>query len=104
MLLRTLCSIGFFSAAVFMGGLASAEAAVAENKVECPQNWRDDAARFGGKLPEIYRAEKYWIKNYADFRLDPPAADQAWVRYGDDALLIDVSSGTVVRIESGVFE
>ena len=33
----------------------------------------------------------------------PPPPDAVWVRYGDDALLIDRYTGEVIQVEYGVF-
>jgi Ni/Co efflux regulator RcnB len=57
----------------------------------------------GAFLPAIFFAQQYWIPDYAVFALDPPPPGTVWVRYGDDALLVDRYSGEVIQVVYGIF-
>ncbi len=50
----------------------------------------------GVRIDPIFFGQDYWIDNPDYYRLPPAYDDYRWVRYYNDALLIDVYSGTVV--------
>ena len=58
---------------------------------------------FGERLPVAFFARDYWITDFALYGLMAPWAGYEWVRVGDDALLVDVGTGEVVRVEYGLF-
>jgi Ni/Co efflux regulator RcnB len=58
---------------------------------------------FGEQLPSIYFAQQFWITNYLNFGLVAPPGGYEWVRYGPDALLIDVNTGQIIQVEYGLF-
>jgi Ni/Co efflux regulator RcnB len=58
---------------------------------------------FGEQLPSIYFAQQFWITNYLNFGLVAPPGGYEWVRYGPDALLIDVNTGEIIQVEYGLF-
>ncbi len=58
---------------------------------------------FGERLPVGFYARDYWIADFSLYGLMAPWAGYEWVRVGDDALLIDVETGEVVRVEYGLF-
>lgn len=58
---------------------------------------------FGERLPRVYWAPGYFLSDYWLFGLDLPPAGYEWVRYGPDALLIDLSDGEVVQTVYGLF-
>jgi Ni/Co efflux regulator RcnB len=58
---------------------------------------------FGDYLPSIYWGSDYWLYDFSDFDLPPPPPGTVWVRYGDDALLIDRYSGEIIEVEYNVF-
>jgi len=58
---------------------------------------------FGERLPIAFYARDYWIADFALYGLMAPWAGYEWVRVGDDALLVDVETGEVVRVEYGLF-
>jgi Ni/Co efflux regulator RcnB len=58
---------------------------------------------YGERLPREYFAQDYWIANYLNFGL-PWAPDGCeWVRFGPDALLVDVDTGEIIQVVYGVF-
>ena len=69
-----------------------------------PHGWYYRQWGYGEYLPPIFWVQDYWIPNYVDFGLEPPAYGYTWVRYGDDALLINTANGQVVEAEYGIFD
>jgi Ni/Co efflux regulator RcnB len=58
---------------------------------------------YGERLPGIYFGQDYWITNYLNFGL-PWAPDGCeWVRFGPDAILVDIDTGEILEVEYGVF-
>ena len=59
---------------------------------------------YGDFLPSLFWAsQSYWINDYSYFGLPYPPPGCMWVRYGDDALLIDRYSGEIVQVVYGLF-
>jgi len=58
---------------------------------------------FGERLPVAFYARDYWLADFALYGLMAPWAGYEWVRVGDDALLVDVDTGEVIRVEYGLF-
>ena len=58
---------------------------------------------FGDILPSLFWSNRYWLNNYYAYDLPPPPAGTVWVRYGDDALLIDRFTGEVIQVSYSVF-
>jgi hypothetical protein len=57
----------------------------------------------GGRIDPIFFGQDYWIGNPGYYRLPPAYGSYRWVRYYNDALLIDIYSGTVVDEIPGFF-
>lgn len=70
---------------------------------ERPRGWYYRRWSYGDRLPSIFFASNFWIPNYVAFDLDEPPPGYVWVRYGDDALLVDRYTGEIVEVEYGVF-
>jgi Ni/Co efflux regulator RcnB len=68
-----------------------------------PSGWRYQRWAIGAFLPSLYWSNSYWIGDYNDYGLDNPPPGTVWVRYGDDALLIDRDSGEVIQVIYGIF-
>lgn len=68
-----------------------------------PADWRYRQWRFGEILPAPFWAERYRIADFWLFGLDVPPAGFEWVRYGPDAILIDVGTGEVIQVDYGLF-
>lgn len=58
---------------------------------------------YGDFLPSLYWGSRYWLNNYYSYDLTPPMPGTVWVRYGDDALLIDQYTGEVIQVAYGIF-
>ena len=63
-----------------------------------PHGWSYGYRRFqvGVVLSDVLFARNYWIDDPWDYRLPPADEPYRWVRYYDDALLVDLYSGQVV--------
>ena len=68
-----------------------------------PPGWYYQRWAYGEILPEIFWSQQYWLTNYPEFGLYDPPYGYVWVRYGNDALLVDVESGQILSVEYGVF-
>lgn len=68
-----------------------------------PQGYEYRRWNYGDHLPGIYFAQNYWIPNYWNFGL-PWAPDGCeWVRFGPDAILVDIGTGEVIQVDYDVF-
>jgi Ni/Co efflux regulator RcnB len=68
-----------------------------------PAGWYYRRWTLGAFLPAIFFVQQYWIPDYAVFALDPPPPGTVWVRYGDDALLVDRYTGEIIQVVYGIF-
>jgi Ni/Co efflux regulator RcnB len=68
-----------------------------------PAGWTARRWGYGQILPRAYWAAPYVIGDYWLFALEVPPAGYEWVRDGNDALLVDTSSGEILQVEYGVF-
>ncbi len=68
-----------------------------------PAGWSARRWNYGQILPRAYWASQYVLADYWLFALEVPPAGYEWVRYGDDALLVDTSDGEILQVEYGVF-
>jgi Ni/Co efflux regulator RcnB len=68
-----------------------------------PRGWYYQRWVFGQVLPLLFWGRDYWLDNYWQFGLMDPPYGYVWVRYGNDALLVDVESGQILSVMYGVF-
>ena len=68
-----------------------------------PRGWFARHWAFGMILPRLFWAQQYWITDYWDFGLPNPPYGYVWVRYDNDALLVDVETGGVLQAIYGLF-
>lgn len=68
-----------------------------------PDGWYYRRWAFGMVLPTIFWTRNYWITDYWMFDLMNPPYGYVWVRYGDDALLVNVQTGLILRVVYSVF-
>lgn len=70
-----------------------------------PSGWGYGYRRFGVgfRLNSILFAQDYWIDDADAYRLPPAYGPYRWVRYYNDALLVDVRSGNVVDTVYDIF-
>jgi Ni/Co efflux regulator RcnB len=58
---------------------------------------------FGMTLPSLFWGGNYWISDYSNYGLAYPPPGTVWVRYGNDAILIDRYSGEILEVVYGQF-
>ncbi|HEY5312659.1 MAG TPA: RcnB family protein [Pirellulales bacterium] len=68
-----------------------------------PSGWAYQRWSIGAFLPALYWSNSYWISDYNYYGLDNAPPGTVWVRYGNDALLIDQDSGEVIQVVYGIF-
>jgi Ni/Co efflux regulator RcnB len=68
-----------------------------------PSGWYYRRWSFGDFLPSLFWSSQYWISNYDMYDLPPPPPGATWVRYGNDAVLIDRFTGEVIDVEYDFF-
>ncbi len=70
-----------------------------------PQGWGYGYRRFGVgvTLNSFLFGSNYWINDPYSYRLPDVWGPYRWVRYYNDALLVDVRSGQVVDVEYDIF-
>jgi Ni/Co efflux regulator RcnB len=68
-----------------------------------PSGWYYRRWTFGQILPSLFWAQQYWLNDYGVYDLPPPPYGAVWVRYGNDALLIDRDTGEIITVEYDVF-
>jgi Ni/Co efflux regulator RcnB len=68
-----------------------------------PSGWYYRRWTYGDFLPSLFWGSNYWIDDFGYYDLMPPPPGTVWVRYGNDALLIDRYTGEVIQVEYGIF-
>jgi Ni/Co efflux regulator RcnB len=68
-----------------------------------PSGWYYRRWAYGEDLPSLFWARDYWIGDWWLFDLPIPPYGYEWVRYGDDAILVNVYTGEILEVEYGVF-
>lgn len=68
-----------------------------------PAGWYYRRWAYGEYLPRMFWVEPYWIDDWWLFDLPIPPYGYEWVRYGDDALLINIYTGEILEVEYDVF-
>jgi len=70
-----------------------------------PYGWNDGYRRFGigSMLESLLFNQSYWIDDPYDYRLPEAYGEYRWVRYYNDALLVDIYSGEVVDVVYDIF-
>jgi Ni/Co efflux regulator RcnB len=58
---------------------------------------------YGDFLPALFFDQQYFIDDFDDYGLADPPEGTVWVRYGDDALLVDEDTGEIIRVVYGIF-
>lgn len=68
-----------------------------------PFGWNYRRWNVGWRLPSRHLASRYWINDPWHYRLPPTYGPYRWVRYWDDALLVDLRTGRVVDVIHNFF-
>ena len=58
---------------------------------------------YGDRLPLSYYGDRYIVDDYYNYDLYAPPYATAWVRVGDDVLLVDLDSGDVLDVVANLF-
>jgi Ni/Co efflux regulator RcnB len=58
---------------------------------------------YGQVFPTVFWTQNYWLTDYYSFGLNNPPYGYVWVRYGPDALLVNVYDGTILSVDYNVF-
>jgi len=61
-----------------------------------PRGWYDRRWAYGQILPAPFWARNYWLGNYWSFGLIDPPYGYVWVRYGNDALMVNIITGQIL--------
>lgn len=59
--------------------------------------------RYGDRLPPIFWGPDYRLSDFWLFGLDLPPVGYEWVRYGNDAILVNLADGEVVQVVYDTF-
>lgn len=54
-------------------------------------------------MPGGWYTPNYYVDDWSDYGLQPPAYGCEWVREGDDAVMVDVYTGRVLSVVYGLF-
>jgi len=68
-----------------------------------PNGWYAHRWSFGDFLPALFFGSSYWLNDYDSYDLPRPPRGTVWVRYGNDALLVDRRTGEVITVAYGIF-
>jgi Ni/Co efflux regulator RcnB len=68
-----------------------------------PRGYVYRPVRIGYRFAPAYYGRSYWIADPWTYRLRRPAAGLRWIRYGNDAVLVNMRTGRVVDVNTGFF-
>jgi Ni/Co efflux regulator RcnB len=68
-----------------------------------PRGYYYTTWRIGAYLPMLFLSAQFFYDDYYQLGLAPPPPGYRWVRYGPDLLLVELYSGQVVDVVTGVF-
>jgi Ni/Co efflux regulator RcnB len=68
-----------------------------------PRGHRYRPVVVGNSLNRAFWGSTYRINNYSTYRLPRPGYHRAYVRYGNDVVLIDTRTGRVIRVYDAFF-
>jgi Ni/Co efflux regulator RcnB len=69
-----------------------------------PSGYHYHRYSYGDVLPAIFWAQNYWIDDYSDYGLAYPPPGCVWVRYGNDAILIEQDNGQILEVVYDQFD
>jgi Ni/Co efflux regulator RcnB len=68
-----------------------------------PRGYRYNAPAVGSVLNSVFWGPRYRVNNYATYRLPYPGRNRAWVRYGNDVVLINARTGRIITVYNNFF-
>jgi Ni/Co efflux regulator RcnB len=66
-------------------------------------NFRYERFRPGARIRPVYYSRNYVIVDYGRFHWARPGVNERWVRHYDDALLVNVRTGRVIKVVNNAF-
>jgi Ni/Co efflux regulator RcnB len=68
-----------------------------------PRGYAYRPVAVGHRFDRAYYGDRYWVRNYSNYRLPAPRAGHRWVRYNNDVVMVNVRTGRVVTAYNGFF-
>lgn len=68
-----------------------------------PSGWYYRRWTLGSILPSLFFSQNYWLDDYTSYGLPFPPPGAVWVRYGNDAILVDEWSGEIIQVVYNIF-
>jgi Ni/Co efflux regulator RcnB len=68
-----------------------------------PHGYAYRPVAIGHRFEPVYYERRYVIADPWTYRLPPPLGWTRWVRYGDDAVLVNIRTGRVVEVHNHFF-
>ena len=68
-----------------------------------PGAYRYRPVNAGYRFAPVQVGRRYWLNDHAAYRLPSPGYGRRWVRYGNDAVLVDARSNVALRIVRAFF-
>ena len=68
-----------------------------------PRGYHYRPVAVGYRFQPAYYGNRYWVNDYARYRLPAPRAGHRWVRYGNDVVMVNMRSGRAVTVYNGFF-
>jgi Ni/Co efflux regulator RcnB len=68
-----------------------------------PSGWYARRWAYGQRLPGGWYGRDYWLNGYIDFGLTAPPDGYEWIREGNDAVLVNIDTGEIIRVVYDVF-
>ncbi|HUD31125.1 MAG TPA: RcnB family protein [Novosphingobium sp.] len=68
-----------------------------------PRGYAYRPVAVGHRFDRAYYGDRYWVRDYRNYRLPAPRAGHRWVRYGNDVVMVNVRTGRVVTAYNGFF-
>lgn len=68
-----------------------------------PRGMRYRPVSAGFTFQPAFYSNRYQLNDYHSYRLPNPGYNHRWVRYGNDAVLVDTRTGRALRVINGFF-
>jgi len=68
-----------------------------------PRGWTYRAVTPGYRFAPTFYSQRYWIANPWSYRLPAAGPGMRWVRYGNDAVLVNFRTGVVIEVLNDIF-
>ena len=68
-----------------------------------PGAYRYRPVNAGYRFAPAQVSSRYWMNDYSAYRLPNPGYGRRWVRYGNDAVLVDARSNVALRVFRAFF-